>query len=91
MHIPGPYLHPTESDVPRNEPGKLNFSKWSRSEGLPSSFTENRKFLKLLVQLWVFQPFPEDGEEQTWVKKYLNHPPPCGAIQCEPAGETPCW
>lgn len=68
-----------------------NFSKWSRSEGLPSSFTENRKFLKLLVQLWVFQPFPEDGEEQTWVKKYLNHPPPCGAIQCEPAGETPCW
>lgn len=52
-----------------------NFSKWSRSEGLPSSFTENRKFLKLLVQ-----PFPEDGEEQTWVKKYLNRPPPCGAI-----------
>lgn len=65
-----------------------NFSKWSRSEDLPSSFTEYRKFLKLLLQLCVFQPFPEDGEEQTWMKKHLNHSPPCGAIKCGPAGET---
>lgn len=64
-----------------------NFSKWSRSEDLPSSFTEYRKFLKLLLQLCVFQPLPEDGEDQTWMKKHLNHSPPCGAIKCGPAGE----
>ena len=46
MHIPGPYLHPTESDVPRNEPGKLNFSKWSRW------FLSSRMFGKHRSENW---------------------------------------